>query len=225
MRILYPVLFLIFGPYQRLLTATAPAMKYNVTILESGLPANTSWSFTFNGSAETLTNTSYKFSVTNGSYAMSVNSVSGYTVSYNNPVTVNGTNVTENIIFTSTTKVIGVGNYTLEITLNNPNLIFYTLIVDENNNATYYNISSTLIIIHDNNSNFPLTVEFINLKSGYSISIPEKTYYNPNNYILNENIINNNGNPEYEFAKYFPEIAVGIIIMGFILIGAVVKRR
>jgi hypothetical protein len=201
-------------------------MKYNVTILESGLPANTSWSFTFNGNAETLTNTSYKFSVTNGSYAMSVNSVSGYTVSYNNPVTVNGTNVTENIIFTSTTKVIGVGNYTLEITLNNPNLIFYTLIVDENNNATYYNISSTLIIIHDNNSNFPLTVEFINLKSGYSISIPEKTYYNPNNYILNENIINNNGNPEYEFAKYFPEIAVVLIFMGFGIAGAVaVKRR
>ena len=206
-------------------TPVATAMKYNVTILESGLPANISWSFTFNGTTETLTNTSYKFSVTNGSYAMSVNSVSGYTVSYNNSVTVNGTNVTENVVFTSTTKVIGVGNYTLEITLNNPNLIFYTLIVDENNNATYYNISSTLIIIHDNNSNFPLTVEFINLKSGYSISIPEKTYYNPNNYILNENIINNNGNPEYEFAKYFPEIAVGIIIMGFILIGAVVKRR
>ena len=32
-----------------------------ILTLGSGLPANTSWSFTFNGSAETLTNTSYKY--------------------------------------------------------------------------------------------------------------------------------------------------------------------
>ena len=206
----------------------APAMKYNVTILESGLPANTSWSFTFNGNAETLTNTSYKFSVTNGSYAMSVNSVSGYTVSYNNPVTVNGANVTENVVFASLNKIITSNNtkYYIDITINNPHKVFYTVILNENGNITTYNLSSDLIVIHTNSTNYPLSIQFENFKTGYTISIPEMSYDNAGNYTLTENIIDNNDNINYKINQYMPVIAVVLIFMGFMIAGAVaVKRR
>ena len=201
---------------------------YNITIKENGLPTNTSWSFTFNGTTETLTNTSYKFSVTNGSYSMSVNSVSGYTVSYNNSVTVNGANVTENVVFASLNKIITSNNtkYYIDITINNPHKVFYTVILNENGNITTYNLSSDLIVIHTNSTNYPLSIQFENFKTGYTISIPEMSYDNAGNYTLTENIIDNNDNINYKINQYMPVIAVVLIFMGFMIAGAVaVKRR
>ena len=207
------------------ISSTVSTQHYNVEIKEIGLIANTSWTFTFNGTSYTLTGNSYNISVLNGTYSLSVSSVKGYTDSYNSTIIVNGANVTEDIYFTTNTKIIGTGSYLIQININNPNGIYYTLILDKNGNTTSYNLSSTLILIHTNNTNFPLSVEFINLKSGYSISIPQIAYYKTGNYVLNENIIDNNGNPEYITEKYFPEIAIAIIIMGILITGAVLKRR
>lgn len=77
-----------------------PPERYLAEVSETGLPAGTAWSFIFNGTQYDLTNSSYNFSVINGSYLLSVNQVSSYTASYPSTVTVDGHNVQANISFT-----------------------------------------------------------------------------------------------------------------------------
>ncbi len=49
-------------------------IMYNVTIQESGLPANTGWALTFKGTTYQLTNSSYTFSLPNGTYSFEATS-------------------------------------------------------------------------------------------------------------------------------------------------------
>ena len=65
--------------------------KYNLQIKENGLPAGTSWTYTFNGTSYTLTNNSYNYSLINGNYALSVSSVNGYNVAYPSSITIDNT--------------------------------------------------------------------------------------------------------------------------------------
>lgn len=75
---------------------------YNVTFVESGLAAGTSWSVTFNGAPQASTSASISFTVPNGVYAYSVSVPSGYTSSseLSGTVTVDDANVIKNIVFT-----------------------------------------------------------------------------------------------------------------------------
>ncbi len=59
-------------------TTTSPS--YSVVFKESGLPAGTNWSVTFNGSTLASTLTSVRFSAPNGSYAIEIGSPPGYGV-------------------------------------------------------------------------------------------------------------------------------------------------
>lgn len=200
---------------------------YNVTIKENGLPSGTTWQFTFNGISKTLTNTSYTFSEKNGTYALSVTSISGYNLNYPSTVTVNGNNQTVNVNFSSLSTTITSKNahYYIDIIINNPKTIFYTLILNENGNITYHNLTSSNIVIDVNTTDYPISINFVDLKNGYSISNPVMNYNTAGNYTLTENIISNN-NINSEVNKYMPVLAIVLVFMGFMIAGAVaVKRR
>ena len=74
-----------------------PAKKYSVAFNESGLPSGYAWNLTFNGSVHKLDNSSYVFSVQNGSYNYSASS-EGYRV-ISGSVVVNGSNMSVNLTF------------------------------------------------------------------------------------------------------------------------------
>ena len=74
-----------------------PAEKYNVAFNESGLPSGYAWNLTFNGSVHKLDNSSYVFSVQNGSYNYSASSKGYHVVS--GLVVVNGSNMSVNLTF------------------------------------------------------------------------------------------------------------------------------
>jgi len=77
---------------------------YTITFTESGLPSGTSWSVTFNGKTETSTTNTISFTEPNGTYSFSISSISGYSVSPSSgSITVKGTNISQNITFTSVT--------------------------------------------------------------------------------------------------------------------------
>ena len=200
---------------------------YNITIKENGLPINTTWQFTFNGVSKTLTNTSYTFIEKNGTYDLSVTSISGYNLNYPSTVTVNGNNQTVNVNFSLLSSTITSKNshYYIDIIINNPKTIFYTLILNENGNITYHNLTSSNIVIDVNTTDYPISINFVDLKNGYSISNPVMNYNTAGNYTLTENIISNN-NINSEVNKYMPVLAIVLVFMGFMIAGAVaVKRR
>ena len=188
---------------------------YPVTISESGLPANTSWSFTFNGTLYTLTNTSYTILVNNGIYSLSVNAVNGYNDTYNSTIAVNFDDVNENIVFNFT--------YSINIIINNPDKAFYEITINENNNITHYNLTSSLITIHVINKNFPVTISINNLKKGYAISNPIISYDIAGNYSINEKIINTN-NANNLVNNYTPYIIIVLILTALMIIGLIIKR-
>jgi hypothetical protein len=188
---------------------------YPVTISESGLPANTSWSFTFNGTLYTLTNTSYTILVNNGIYSLSVNAVNGYNDTYNSTIAVNFDDVNENIVFNFI--------YSINIIINNPDKAFYEITINENNNITHYNLTSSLITIHVINKNFPVTISINNLKKGYAISNPIISYDIAGNYSINEKIINTN-NANNLVNNYTPYIIIVLILTALMIIGLIIKR-
>jgi hypothetical protein len=81
---------------------SGPAANYTVTFMETGLPAGSPWSVSFNGHRLTSTTAPPAFTVPNGTYAYLVAGPSGYRVSGISPVgniTVNGANVPETVPF------------------------------------------------------------------------------------------------------------------------------
>ena len=93
---------------------------YAITLSETGLPTNTTWSATFNGVAQSGSATSLAYSVTKGVYNYQVGTVSGYSAS----PTSGSVNVT--------------GNYTLWITFTNlnPPKPTYTVTIQESGLAS-----------------------------------------------------------------------------------------
>jgi len=87
------------------ITFTPVSVKtYSVTFAESGLPSGTSWSVTFNGKTETSNNNTISFTEPNGTYSFTISPINGYSVSPSSgSITVKGTNISQNITFTSVT--------------------------------------------------------------------------------------------------------------------------
>ncbi len=85
-------------------TRASAETTYVVTFIESGLHAGTSWSVTLNGSTKSSTTATITFQEPNGSYALTLGSVNGYTVgSFPETIKVNGAAVSQSITFTSST--------------------------------------------------------------------------------------------------------------------------
>lgn len=81
------------------------AGKYTATFTESGLPAGTSWSISFNGTNKESTSDAISFTANNGTYSFSVGKVSGYTTSLSSGVIIiNGKNVSKDINYTTSSS-------------------------------------------------------------------------------------------------------------------------
>jgi YVTN family beta-propeller protein len=82
--------------------ASVVPQQYTVTVTETGLPAGTSWSVTFNGTTTASTSSSITFTVPNGTYVYSIGSVAGYSANQTSgSVTVSGSGASVTIGFTS----------------------------------------------------------------------------------------------------------------------------
>jgi YVTN family beta-propeller protein len=77
-----------------------PAPKYSVIFTETGLPAGTAWSVSFNGTGKGSRTSSISFSEPNGTYGFSTTGIPGYVENPGNgSVTVNGSAVAQPIAF------------------------------------------------------------------------------------------------------------------------------
>ena len=74
--------------------------EYNVTFIENGLPAGTSWVITLNNTEESSTSTTILFSAINRTYTYTVKSITGYKSPPSGNIKVNGNNITEEITYT-----------------------------------------------------------------------------------------------------------------------------
>lgn len=91
------------GPYAIAVTYTA--VTYTVTITESGLGSGTSWSAVVNGNTEASTGTSITFALPNGTYAVTVANVSGYSLTSGTfSLTVHGAPTGASVGFTPNTS-------------------------------------------------------------------------------------------------------------------------
>ena len=175
-------------------TAVKPIQTYKLDIKESGLNANTQWSYTFNNNNYVLTNTSYNYSLANGSYAFTVSSVSGYTLnSYISPIVINGANVIEYVNFT---KIINPTYYKLQILENglpsNTEWTFTLSGINYNVNNDSYNFSLT-------NGTYTFSV---NILTGYSVSYKSPIVINGANKIEYVNFTINVIKYTVKFAEY-----------------------
>ncbi len=78
---------------------TFTAIKYNIIFKETGLPSGTTWIVRLNGINESSTFSTITFQEANGTYTYTVYNVSGYTVLPSGNITVNGSNITREIIY------------------------------------------------------------------------------------------------------------------------------
>jgi hypothetical protein len=70
---------MVSGATPQLITFTV--VTYSVTFTETGLPAETSWSITLNGTTHTSTTSTIGFTIRNGSYAYTAGTVTDYSIS------------------------------------------------------------------------------------------------------------------------------------------------
>ncbi|MGC8506474.1 MAG: hypothetical protein ACP5NK_07210 [Thermoplasmata archaeon] len=85
---------------------------YQVTISETGLPANSTWTVTVNGHEYNVTGTYTTLSLTNGTYSYSVSYLSGYSITNRTGnITVSGSAASVNVKFSPVSRV----SYTLYI--------------------------------------------------------------------------------------------------------------
>jgi hypothetical protein len=82
-----PVVFTLIGP------------NYTVNLTESGLPSGADWTSNLSGSVRTSTTNTTTFLEPNGTYALAVVPVAGYSVSYPPQVVVNGSSVAPVVLF------------------------------------------------------------------------------------------------------------------------------
>ena len=171
-----------------------PSYHYHLQIKESGLNANTQWSYTFNNNNYVLTNTSYNYSLANGSYAFTVSSVSGYSLSsYISPIIINGANITEYVNFT---KLVNPSYYKLQILENGL----------PSNTEWTFTLSGINYNINNNSYNFSLTngtyTFSANILTGYSVSYKSPIVINGANKIEYVNFTINVIKYTVRFAEY-----------------------
>ncbi len=86
--------------YREIAFATSPHGFYSVDFKGKGLPGTVQWSVTLSGLESTSSNGTVTFSLVNGTYSFTVNSVSGYTIRPSaGTISVSGSSITESIDF------------------------------------------------------------------------------------------------------------------------------
>ena len=190
-------------------------INFNETFTLVINPVNYTGSFTFNlnGTSYTVSG-SHSITVINGTYSFTVSSISGYSLSYNSPIIINGANYEENITFIKIAN--RAGYYTVEFIIigMNPHTSWSVVI----NGEQYYSNTYELNISLKNGTYYP------------DINVPD-------NYILSNNgvlIVNGNNTVYYSsasqttfgsFVQYMPYFVIFVLIIGLMAIVIAVKRR
>lgn len=91
------------GPVQQVTqvadAVTSPPATYNVSFIESGLPAGTLWSVSLNGATNNSSTSTITFIESDGTYAYSVQAVSGFVAQQpDGNLTVNGSNLSLSVV-------------------------------------------------------------------------------------------------------------------------------
>ena len=90
------------GPQTVVVTFAPIPVSYDVSLVESGLPANTVWTASLNGASESSNTSTIDFSVLNGSYTWAVTPIAGLVLAHpGGTVVVNNANVTVPVLFSS----------------------------------------------------------------------------------------------------------------------------
>lgn len=140
---------------------------YSVTFTESGLASGTTWSVLLNGTLLSSSNNTIEFTESNGSYAYTIQSMSGYkTTIYSGKVTISGNPVNENIVWSVilyplTMTLTGISNGTSwSVTLTG------RAFNGQSVNVTLFSINST-ITFDEPNGTYSYVIR---LPSGYTSS-------------------------------------------------------
>lgn len=136
--------------------------NYNVTVSESGLPSGTSWTFVFNGTSYTQANTSYDFLEPNGTYSLSVSSISGYTANYPSIITVSGSGQTASVVFSQQPTGGGTGPSTYSVSVAESGLPSGTTWYIYINGTRYSTDTSTMPAIYLPNGTYNYTISSSN---------------------------------------------------------------
>jgi YVTN family beta-propeller protein len=136
--------------------------QYSVTFTESGLPSGTSWYVNLsNGQSFSSTTNIITFKEPNGTYSFSIAAINGYSVSPSSgSITVKGTNISQNITFTSVTTT----SYTIIFTETGlPSGISWSVTL----NGTTKSSTSSSITFSVPNGTYSYTIRSV---SGYTVS-------------------------------------------------------
>lgn len=137
-----------------------PPSTYEITFIESGLPAGTNWSVTFNGATNYSTSNSISFYAKNGTYTYSIGMISGYSVNPSSGnIIVSGAGTTEDISFSQ----IVAGQY--YVIFEESGLPYGTNWSVTFNGVTKYSTGSTITFTARNGS-YTYT---ISVPNGYSV--------------------------------------------------------
>ncbi len=137
-------------------TVVYTQVTYSIVYTETGLPAETNWSFTLNGTTETTNTTSVSFVLPNGSYAFKVGYVAGYSTAHETGTqVVDGANLSLAVPFTRVTYAVVFTESGL------PSGSLWSLTV----NAQSPSSKTTTITVQLPNGTFPYTLHAI---AGYA---------------------------------------------------------
>jgi len=136
---------------------------YTVTFDESGLPSSTPWTVTLEGTPVGSTTSTIQFTEADGTFSFSVGAVDGYTSAPSSgALTVSGSAVTQDIVFTSTSKPPT--TYPITFTESGlPSGTGWSVTLD----GTVLPSSSSTLATSDANGSYPYTVAAV---TGYSSS-------------------------------------------------------
>ncbi|MGC8580672.1 MAG: hypothetical protein ACP5MB_11565, partial [bacterium] len=143
-------------------------VAYEIAFTESGLPSGTSWSITLNNITRSSTNGTITFSEPNGSYAYTIQGISGYrTTTYSGTVSINGNSINENITWA---------------------LVLYPMTITENGipNGTQWSVTLTGTAFNGQYINVTLssttnTITFSEPNGTYSYALHLPSGYTTNN--------------------------------------------
>ncbi len=130
-------------PFETLyLNVTLAPKSYGITFIEKGLSNGVSWSVTLNGTTEFSTSDSITFQEPNGTYDFSIGNITRYTVlTQYGAVTVNGTSVSESVIFT---QIVSKGYFVGSVSPSNASIQIF--------------INSSWVAYKENNGSFNISL-------------------------------------------------------------------
>ncbi len=189
-------------------------VTYKITFTESGLSSGTTWYVTLNGTTKSSSNNTIIFNEPNGSYAYTIQGISGYRANtYSGTITINGNPIDENITWS---------------------VILYPITITENGipNGTSWSATITGMAFNGQYVNITLssttnTITFNEPNGTYSYSIHLPSGYNGNNLKGTVDLVGSSVTSSvkaYQTTNYLVYAIIGVIAI-IAIVGAVFAMK